>query len=293
MSTTTMTPLFQSLIQTDNNNTNATTALSHLVGEQQLQSQPQPPQQQPKQPIPKVTVLHTPPVFFINSKKEERKRPLEPELQRSSSISLNYGERRLSNILSETKPESHGTSALKKKVLVESADPSRGLFGDGNVYKRVKLNERRRKESSQEIPVQSSNSIRVYGFPTHLTTDLRRYYEKFGTVTQCERSLADWITITFESPATALQALKNNNTEIYGHPVRVILKPEPSSVVRHGTITLEESNHLLQQQKEKKSELGQGKEGITALDGQLNDEGIMKPVDNSLLARLKEALFGW
>lgn len=73
------------------NNTATTTNPQNLTGDQNQKS------------IPQVNVLHTVPVFFVNSQKEEKnKRPFEPEeLQRSGSISLNYGDRRLSNILSD------------------------------------------------------------------------------------------------------------------------------------------------------------------------------------------------
>ncbi|KAG1143018.1 hypothetical protein G6F37_006969 [Rhizopus arrhizus] len=268
------------------NNTATTTNSQNLTGDQNQKS------------IPQVNVLHTVPVFFVNSQKEEKnKRPFEPEeLQRSGSISLNYGDRRLSNILSDQNHDQVGPNTPKKKVLLEVADPSRGLFGDGNVYKRTKLDKGKKKDTTTEESVLklSSTSIRVYGFPTHLTDDLKRHYEKYGNVVDCRRSLSDWITVTFDNHASALQALKTNSTEIRGYNVRIIPNPEPSTTIRQGVITLEESNNLLKQS-QKPSELGQGKEGITAFDGHTNQnvEGMMRPVDNGFMAKLKETFFGW
>ncbi|CAO3669873.1 unnamed protein product [Rhizopus stolonifer] len=135
-----------------------------------------------KRDIPKSNVLHTAPVFFVNSQKEEKKRPFEIDSQRSGSISLNYGERRLSNILSDTKPNKSRPSSLNKNVLLEQANSSRGLFGDGNVHKRVKVEEKKKQATSQEEPTLKSALIRVFGFPLHLTNDLKRYFEKYGNV---------------------------------------------------------------------------------------------------------------
>lgn len=60
-------------------------------------------QQQQQQPyVPKKELIHTAPIFFVSSQKEEKKKQtMEPVLTRSGSISLNYGDRRLSNILSD------------------------------------------------------------------------------------------------------------------------------------------------------------------------------------------------
>lgn len=141
-------------------------------------------------------------------------------------------------------------------------------------------------------PTLKSASIRVFGFPLHLTNDLKRYFEKYGNVVECKQSLSNWITVTFDNPATALHVLKNNNTEIYGHCVRIIPHSESTKIARHNVISLEESKDLLKQDKNH-SKLGQGKEGITAFDGQTNYEGMMRPVDNGLIAKLKETFFGW
>ncbi|RCH97829.1 hypothetical protein CU097_015224, partial [Rhizopus azygosporus] len=70
---------------------------------------------------------------------------MEPVLTRSGSISLNYGDRRLSNILSDSKTSQTGSNAGKKRILLEVPDPSRGLFGDGNVYKRNKVDDLKKK----------------------------------------------------------------------------------------------------------------------------------------------------
>ncbi|PHZ09566.1 uncharacterized protein RHIMIDRAFT_263182 [Rhizopus microsporus ATCC 52813] len=218
---------------------------------------------------------------------------MEPVLTRSGSISLNYGDRRLSNILSDSKTSQTGSNVGKKRILLEVPDPSRGLFGDGNVYKRNKVDDLKKKTMKEAIPSTSSSTIRVYGFPTHLFNDLKQYFEKYGNVTECKRSLADWVLVTFENNAAATQALKENNTEIYGYPVRIIPHIEPSTTIRQGVITLEESEGIFKQEKPK--ELGHGKEGITAFDGRTiaDEEYLMKPVDNSITAKLKEIFFGW
>ncbi|ORE09094.1 hypothetical protein BCV72DRAFT_202274 [Rhizopus microsporus var. microsporus] len=245
-------------------------------------------QQQQQQPyVPKKELIHTAPIFFVSSQKEEKKKQtMEPVLTRSGSISLNYGDRRLSNILSDSKTSQTGSNVGKKRILLEVPDPSRGLFGDGNVYKR-------NKGRYDNIDSYNSSTIRVYGFPTHLFNDLKQYFEKYGNVTECKRSLADWVLVTFENNAAATQALKENNTEIYGYPVRIIPHIEPSTTIRQGVITLEESEGIFKQEKPK--ELGHGKEGITAFDGRTiaDEEYLMKPVDNSITAKLKEIFFGW
>ncbi|CEG66605.1 hypothetical protein RMATCC62417_03152 [Rhizopus microsporus] len=249
-------------------------------------------QQQQQQPyVPKKELIHTAPIFFVSSQKEEKKKQtMEPVLTRSGSISLNYGDRRLSNILSDSKTSQTGSNVGKKRILLEVPDPSRGLFGDGNVYK---LDDLKKKTMKEAIPSTSSSTIRVYGFPTHLFNDLKQYFEKYGNVTECKRSLADWVLVTFENNAAATQALKENNTEIYGYPVRIIPHIEPSTTIRQGVITLEESEGIFKQEKPK--ELGHGKEGITAFDGRTVADGeyLMKPVDNSITAKLKEVFFGW
>ncbi|CEP11373.1 hypothetical protein [Parasitella parasitica] len=256
-------------------------------------------------PTQKKDLTTIPPVFFVGGSENALilDEPME-EAKDQSNLSIGYGDRRLSGVLSEkpddTKLEtsSKQDQSSKKRIFLGAADAQRGLFGNGDVQKKRRGSlsiPQEEKSSSTQISDSQSKSIRVFGYPANLVNNVVSHFNRYGKIEKYQQAPGgNWITITYEKNASALAALKSNGVVISkNHLIGVTLEELPTHPVAQNVVPLMDSNGVFKANMSNttfSSGLGKGKVGVSALDG--SNVGT-ESIESGFFSRLKDAFLGW
>ncbi|KAI7904102.1 uncharacterized protein BX663DRAFT_506409 [Cokeromyces recurvatus] len=243
-----------------------------------------------------------PPTFFVGAQENEDKIPLVPETRNTRSLSIGYGNRRLSGILTkpvdkEKKPD---TESPAKRIVLGSSDAKRGIFGDGNVQKKRKVSltddavRLKLKTKIDELP--NSRTIRIFGYPVNLANNVIHHFLQYGKIEHYVESPGNWISITYEKDSSALAALKSNGTIISkNHLIGVILEDTTATPETHKVIPVEGSKGVFKAafniQPSKPIELGSGRAGISARDPSESSDSYS--INGGILSYFKELISGW
>ncbi|KAI8987298.1 hypothetical protein BDF20DRAFT_909937 [Mycotypha africana] len=262
-----------------------------------------------------------PPAFFVGSQEPEDANEIKLDMTRS--VSIGYGDRRLSRVIPEptSAAEAKEVKEPPRTTVAEFVDPNRGLFGDGIVQKKRRVPATNDHFDNSKKTEYSTCTIRVFGYPLNLTHNIINHFSRYGTIRDYEQSASgNWISITYASDLSAVAALKSNGTIISkNHLIGVCLEPESeqqndsnrnSSGINTSTTsttdtslkgdskTEDKESHSIMKIQEginlyktdlKKANgqytLGSGKVGISAKKS--------KSLTNDLLGKMKEYVFGW
>jgi hypothetical protein len=121
-----------------------------------------------------------------------------------------------------------------------------------------------------------------------------QHFASYGKIEEYKQTPGRWMTITYESSASALAALKGNGMIISkNHMIGVLLEPEePTPDITSEIIPIDESKGVFTNLK---GGLGSGKVGISAADKRnaRTKEESERLANNSIISRWKEYLFAW
>ncbi|KAI8636464.1 hypothetical protein BD408DRAFT_448402 [Parasitella parasitica] len=257
-------------------------------------------------PSQKKDISSIPPVFFVGGLENTSilNGPMN-EARDQSNLSIGYGDRRLSGVLSEkhddTKVETFTKQdqSSKKRIFLGTADAQRGLFGNGDVQKKRRgsssFPKNDNKSSSPHISESQSKSIRVFGYPANLVNNVVSHFNRYGKIEKYEQAPgSNWITITYEKNASALAALKSNGVIISKNQlIGVTLEEPPTHPVPQNVIPLNDSNGVFKTyalSTTTSSGLGKGKVGVSALDE--SNTGT-ESIESGFFSKLKDAFLGW
>ncbi|KAI9480566.1 MAG: hypothetical protein EXX96DRAFT_563312 [Benjaminiella poitrasii] len=243
-----------------------------------------------------------PPAFFVGSHEKDDKVSFATETRNTRSLSIGYGDRRLSGILTKTdeKEKKQDTETPIKRIVLSSSDAKRGVFGDGNVQKKRKVsvtdevNGSKFKSKIDQLP--NSRTIKIFGYPVNLVNNVIHHFLQYGKIEHYEESPGNWISITYEKDASALASLKSNGTIISkNHLIGVVLEDTTATTEPRNVVPLEGAKGIfktaLEGQKNKPIELGSGRAGISARAPIEAPEGYS--VDGGVLSYIKELVYGW
>lgn len=140
--------------------------------------------------------------------------------------------------------------------------------------------------------LKSSNTIKVFGYPSNLTHNVIQHFVEYGKIEKYEQAPSgNWVLITYENNASAIAALKSNGVVISkSHLIGVILhETPPDTIVTQRVIPVEEATGLFKPiQVKNKSDLGSGKAGVSTMNNANN-----QAVEGGFFSYIKESIFGW
>ncbi|KAF1801285.1 hypothetical protein FB192DRAFT_1385119 [Mucor lusitanicus] len=258
-------------------------------------------------PTHKKDFASIPPAFFVG-RSNDTPDVDEPvgHTRDQRNLSIGYGDRRLSGVLSEkpeetkadttaTKDEQEGSS--KKRIFLSTADAQRGLFGNGIVPKKRKGTSSLQDDQStvSNINESQSRTIRVFGYPSNLVNNVISHFNRYGKIEHFEQAPGgSWILITYQKNASALAALKSNGIVISKNQlIGVTLEETHADAVVHNVVPLNEGNGVFKTYTSNtsfESGLGKGKAGVSAMDK--TNAGATSLL-GYVFEKAKETIFGW
>ncbi|KAI8096537.1 uncharacterized protein BX664DRAFT_382971 [Halteromyces radiatus] len=127
------------------------------------------------------THSNTLPIFFAGSERED------PTIHQKESTDL-----------LDKKPSANSLRELASQTKIESDVPPT----DTNIVEdRLKISD----SNNDEI-----RTIKIFGFPPNMITNVRKHFERYGKIEDSQYSPGSWLSIRYEKPASATQALDSN-----------------------------------------------------------------------------------
>lgn len=258
-------------------------------------------------PTYKKDIASIPPVFFVGRPNDTPDVDEPVRYTRDQrNLSIGYGDRRLSGVLSEKPEDTKADTAVKKdeqgdsskkRIFLSTADAQRGLFGNGIVPKKHKGSSSLQDDQSRTSNINESQSrtIRVFGYPSNLVNNVISHFNRYGKIDRFEQAPGgSWILITYEKNASALAALKSNGIVISKNQlIGVTLEETHVDVVVQNVIPLDEGNGVFKTSTSKasfESGLGRGKVGVSAMD---KTNAGATSLAGYICEKLQETFFGW
>ncbi|KAI8882134.1 hypothetical protein K501DRAFT_334235 [Backusella circina FSU 941] len=252
----------------------------------------------------KRNLRYVPPVFFAGGSLKRKDISFcssEPEVTRSASISLSNNERRFSGAFVDLSDPHSNKNEIQNQTRIFSkpARPNHGLFGDGSIEKKRKIEKEYKLVKEGSKPIEPKASIEVSGYPQHDSEEfIQQHFSQYGTIKYKVSITKDTTIITFENFHAALSAVqKSNGYQHEGHKLRVKLQAEHMKTESNGWkepppfIRLETSDDLFKTSSS--SKLGDGTTGFSALDKNSAPYGIDRPEEGGVVNKIKDTFLGW
>ncbi|KAK4521132.1 uncharacterized protein ATC70_013076 [Mucor velutinosus] len=259
-------------------------------------------------PAHKKDISNAPPAFFVGRSSDtlDVDEPV-GQTRDQRNLSIGYGDRRLSGVLSEkledTKADStvmrdgQEEAASKKRIFLGTAEAQRGLFGNGIVPKRRRGSSSLQHDESRASKISESQSrtVRVFGYPSNLVNNVISHFNRYGKIEHFEQAPGgNWISITYEKNASALAALKSNGIVISKNQlIGVTLEETHADPVVQNVVPLEKANGVFKTNTANtsfESGLGKGKVGVSAMDK--TNAGATSFL-SYISEKVQEVVFGW
>ncbi|ORY91836.1 hypothetical protein BCR43DRAFT_497367 [Syncephalastrum racemosum] len=164
-------------------------------------------------------------------------------------------------------------------------------------------------EAASQVSAQeehdSASTIYVFGFPTNTDQVVLDHFAKYGAIR--DRTTAgegNWLTIRYESPAMAQQALKSNGQVIAGHMIGVKLQQQAQQRPQeekgkkvNRLIPLQRADLYKKPTQPAGVKLGSGQSGLSVLslpsvNPNLGNVTVLKD-SLKIVDKVKEFIFEW
>ncbi|KAI9474843.1 hypothetical protein BDB00DRAFT_860194 [Zychaea mexicana] len=262
----------------------------------------------------------SPPTFFISSQEQQDNDMDVDQLTSETTTNVAFGEGK-SLLRFRPNPESSRIAGRKREIAASLSSERRVSF------KRTSTDEGKGKAraddgSKADTTVsdrEEAESIYVFGFAPGTEQQIIDYFASHGKIVQHNTSTGNWITIRYDSAASAEKGLKSNGVAVTGDHIIGVTRgtnkktqtatAEASTASSHKddvfrVIPFDQAKNLYkkpeamkgaQQPSSAAEGLGSGKTGLSVLNvPTVNPPGDVKLIkDTGLLTKVKDFLFEW